>query len=813
MFFLSLLACDLASNDPATKDTVAEDTGCASPALWYVDADGDGLGTAAYSTSACDLPDGYAANAEDCDDADADVSSGSSWYADGDGDAYGAGDPTIACAAPDGFVADGSDCEDGDAAVHPDADEHCDTLDEDCDDVADNDAVDGIAVYADVDLDGFGDPNAPETACAVVDGFVVNNADCDDSSAAIAPGAAEYCDGVDENCDSLIDNDAVDPLTWYGDSDADGYGDPTETVDQCDQPTDFVADNTDCNDHQPTVSPGASELCGGGDENCDGAIDEDGASDAPLWYVDVDGDDFGTGTATASCMKPSDKVSRDGDCDDADRTINPDAIEVCGGVDENCDGTVDEATALGTTAWYVDADLDGYGGGAASMACDAPAGSAATADDCDDGDDAISPGATEACDDGIDNDCDGEINEECWTSGALTVADADATLTGIDASDAAGLVVAGGFDVTGDGLDDLVVGASESDERGAIYVVTGPVADSSLSAARRIAGNAATERADYRFSIAGDTDGDGVNDLLTRDYGVGRARLLLGPIDGSVSLASADATWVGTASAWGDATLGDVNDDGQDDAIISWAPRTCIDYGPLSGSCDATVNTPGSDAIGFTVRADDDIDGDGVVDLILGDYYGTSMYVFTAAVVGTVAASTADVVLTAGDSPGIGMGTGDFDNDGTADLAVSSSFDSDGGASAGAVYVVAGGASLVSGPLASVSAAKFTGTSAGQQVGSSVAVGDLDSDGNADLFVGAYGDGDWLLFGPLPAGTSSLSVADNTFTGFTGYASYSIAFAGDLLGTGQETLVLGSYDADEADADAGSVYVFGGGGR
>lgn len=818
MIVFTLLACQLSAKDPIGKDggpgdSAGDDEGCAAPSIWYADADSDGLGTPDYTTTACEQPDGYADNADDCDDADAAVAAGGPWYADADGDTFGAGAAATGCVAPEGAISDNTDCDDTNPASHPGADEHCDTRDEDCDNVADDDPVDGIAVYVDADLDGFGDPNAPTTACSVTAGFVANDADCDDTTSAVAPGAEEHCDGVDEDCDTILDNNPVDALSWYNDSDGDGYGDTTETRAACEQPTDFVADNSDCDDGTSSINPAASEICGGGDENCDGAVDEDTASDAALWYADADGDGYGTGTARASCDKPADMVGDSGDCDDGDDTVSPAGVEACGGGDEDCDGTVDEASALGSVSWYTDADGDGYGDGAAALACTAPAGSVAADGDCDDADDTISPGEIERCDDGIDDDCDGDIDDGCWTLGALTMASANATLTGVDAADNAGLMVVGGADVTGDGLDDLVVGAAESDGRGAIYVSSGPISSGSLSAARRIAGNAATERADYRFSVADDTDADGVNDLIARDYGVGRARLILGPLDGSVSLATADKTWTGSASKWGDTTLADLNDDGAGDAIISWSPSTCIDYGPLSGVCDATVNTPGSDAIAFSLHARDDLDGDGIMDLVLGDYYGTSMYVFTTAAAGTVTAGTADVMLTGSDSPGIGIGTGDFDGDGTADLAASASYDADGGSGAGAVYVVSGGATFGSGVLASVSASKLTGAAAGDQAGTSVAVGDLDADGLADLAIGGYGDGDWLVFGPVPAGTTSLSAADNSFSGATGFDAYSVGFGGDLLGTGQETLLLGSYDADDAAIDAGAVYVFGGGGR
>jgi hypothetical protein len=117
---------------------------------------------------------------------------------------------------------------------------------------------------------------------------------------------------------------------------------------------------------------------------------------------DLDGDGYGVDT----------------DCDDGNAAINPGASEVCDGVDNNCDGNVDEGV---TITFYQDSDGDGYGNAAISTQdCSAPVGYVADNTDCDDGDAAINPAATEVCDDGIDNDCDGDIDSsdaDCGRSG------------------------------------------------------------------------------------------------------------------------------------------------------------------------------------------------------------------------------------------------------------------------------------------------------------------------------------------------------------------------------------------------------------
>ena len=100
-------------------------------------------------------------------------------------------------------------------------------------------------------------------------------------------------------------------------------------------------------------------------------------------------------------------IEEDGDCDDGDRTIHPQADELCNGVDDDCDTIVDNDPSDGTT-WYPDADGDGFGDPAlATRSCEAPQGYADQADDCDDGNGAVHPGVDEVCDNGLDDDCDG----------------------------------------------------------------------------------------------------------------------------------------------------------------------------------------------------------------------------------------------------------------------------------------------------------------------------------------------------------------------------------------------------------------------
>ncbi len=212
----------------------------------------------------------------------------------------------------------------------------------------------------------------------------------DTSAVACEPQEEVAYDGIDQDCDG---RDLVD---------VDGDGWPAAEV-----------GGEDCDDGDPTVNPYADEICNGVDDDCDGLTDgaDDSLTDGADWCADADGDSYGdAGSLSHDCSQPSGYVADCSDCDDGDAAVNPDATELSNGADDDCDGLTDgqDGDLADGTDWCLDADGDGYGdAGSTSYQCSQPAGYAADCSDCDDGDAAVNPGATELADDGVDNDCNG----------------------------------------------------------------------------------------------------------------------------------------------------------------------------------------------------------------------------------------------------------------------------------------------------------------------------------------------------------------------------------------------------------------------
>jgi hypothetical protein len=203
--------------------------------VWFLDRDGDGYGDDATRLEQCDPPAGGVSVGGDCDDADPaqnpeapevcdaqdndcdgliddeddalDPSAGAVWYLDSDGDGWGdARFARRACEGEADEVLGFGDCDDAAEAVWPGAPELCNDRDDDCDGTIDeNDAIDAILSYRDVDADTYGDAAAALLSCEVPPGYVERDGDCDDLRADVSPEGVEICNERDDDCNGATD--------------------------------------------------------------------------------------------------------------------------------------------------------------------------------------------------------------------------------------------------------------------------------------------------------------------------------------------------------------------------------------------------------------------------------------------------------------------------------------------------------------------------------------------------------------------------------------------------------------------------------
>jgi hypothetical protein len=278
-----------------------------------------------------------------------------------------------------------ADCNSADALMSPFAEDLVgDGIDQDCD------GVDGT----DADGDGFAS-------------VATGGPDCADDDPLAHPGVIDECNGRDDDCNGVVD-DGPRPL-WSVDVDGDGVGDAAVTLYACEQPPGYVGPTNDCDDSDPRAFPGNEEVCDGVDNDCDSLVDGPGVPGWTVWWADSDGDGYGRDDDEIwSCMGSQGLAPEPGDCDDAEALVHPGALEVCNLVDDDCNGVVDGADALGAQPWHPDADQDGWGDeNVEVVTCAQPPGYTGDDSDCDDSDPSIGPGQPDAPADGIDSDCDG----------------------------------------------------------------------------------------------------------------------------------------------------------------------------------------------------------------------------------------------------------------------------------------------------------------------------------------------------------------------------------------------------------------------
>ncbi|MDP2304420.1 MAG: VCBS repeat-containing protein [Pseudomonadota bacterium] len=565
------------------------------------------------------------------------------WYADLDGDGFGrAASARAACEAPEDFVANADDCDDARAAVFPGASEACDGLDGDCDGLGDDTDPDVARAtwYADADADSFGDDAASISACTAPAGHVATGGDCADDNPSVYPNAPDECGGGDDDCDGADDACARAGELPLGEADAalvgEAAGDGAGTwIAAGDVDGDGVGDVL-------TSAPGAEGVAGAawlvrgpftGTRRLEDAdlriagspdLEEDAGPIGPVALGDLDGD----GLAELVVAAPGGGVWRF--VGSARGAMGLDAAD-----GERLGGAEDDAG----TSLAIGGDLDGDGlpdlvvgapgaraaegdpsVGGVAIVSGAFTGTGALADTAawllgeTDGGEAgaavSSPGDVDG--DGVADllvGAPGAIAEgdiEAWATGAAYVfygpipdarslADADARLYGAAAGDRAGAAVAGVGDVDGDGLADVMVGApgvvlggedTAVVDAGAAYLLRGPVlGDSALADAHcTLLGGLADESDDAgegagaRLVPLGDMNQDGRADVAIGGDGAGRAWLLLGPFAGTIALTYAEVTLIGGGPL--------------DDAGRGLAGGADLDG---DGGVDLLVGSPGAD--------------------------------------------------------------------------------------------------------------------------------------------------------------------------------------------------------------------------
>lgn len=741
-------------------------TGCITDTMWEKACDRDGDG-AISNQSEC--PDKFPSSNIDCDDSNNQIAAVVTAYQDGDNDGFGGVVEFTGCPAdvPGGYVDTNGDCDDTNMTVHPDADEYaCDDIDSNCNSSLTDGSKD--TWYADLDNDGYGNPDSTLEDCDQPTGHVDNDGDCNDGDATINPDAEEDCiGGVDDDCNGIVD-DGPDSTTWYTDSDNDSFGDPDNPVAVCDDsvPEGTVSDNTDCDDTDPNVNPDAAEVCGNEvDDNCNDIIDDDAVDST--WFADTDNDGFGdVDNTTEDCAPPDGYTADNTDCDDADNSIHPDAEEVCfDGVDNNCNDDPDDCLLQGT---YAAADADIIINGA-----EADLGAGEKLQSLGD----------------IDGDGNSDLLVAAPSSGSGygfifygPISSGDTTTAGRtfegDGSGELGAWSSAVGDVDDDGTNDLIVVSPGAHE---VYAYLGPVSAGSTDLAYNNS-DSILSASDGDYPVATticDFDNDGDDDLIvgahresTGGTNAGAVFIHEGPFD-------EDAT-LGTSMFYGDAgdylgadvTCGDVSGDGIPDMIVGADQENDngavhLIYGPPPGSGDqdmatyADLSLPGEtsgDYAGWSVEFIGDFDGDGNGDFVVGAYKedtgGTdagAAYLFHSAAGVDLGDADSKLIGDAGDEAGFSLaGNCDVNGDGYDDLIVGAIREDDAASNAGAAYLMYGLATGLSSSasLDSVADAKFTGDASDDRFGMAVeCMRDLDGYDNVVIGSRYYSDFAWYAGG------------------------------------------------------------------
>jgi len=519
-----------------------------------------------------------------------------------------------------------------------------------------------------------------------------------------------------------------------------------------------------------------------------------GTCDCPdagqLYYPDADGDGFGDAASPTTCPEGDGYLSSGTDCDDGDPEVHPDADELCNEIDDNCDGEIDSADAVDAWRWYQDGDGDGYGDPESwTMACTQPEGYVAVddAEDCDDGDDSIHPGATEICSDGVDNNCDEDAGD-CRPEGDQSWTFTGLRFYGASFDDGTGRACAGGVDLVSTSEPDLVIGASRWEgNQGIVAVFAGPFAmDETVAVGEAV------------------TTLDGID----AEPGAGRSIALLGALN------SAGSSWIGVGAA--------PPDTGSQDAGAVYLLETPLvsGHGDLVDESSIVLDfADDGDNLGYALDGGLDATGDGLTDLIIGAPGADSQAgeaLFFSGPISSYADRASALGVIQGDEAADLSGSSvalvpDMNGDGLAELAVGEPCG--GSANEGRVL-------LFLSPLdasfdRSAADQSYVGEAMNDLLGTVAPAGDVDADGRGDLLLAApYGAEDqagvvYLVLGATnPVGT--VGAAEATIEGSEPGARFGTGIAGveDFDADGHADLVIGAPKADDPAADAGVTHLF-----
>lgn len=517
------------------------------------------------------------------------------------------------------------------------------------------------------------------------------------------------------------------------------------------------------------------------------------------------------------------------------------------GVDDT--GVGDTDTGLGDDSGRGDTGLDDTGFDDTGLGdVDADGDGVRAADDCDDADADVHPGAYDECGDALDADCDGAALR-CPLLGDVP-ATSGIQLRGGAMDELAGLAVAGVGDVDGDGRDDVLFGsewiATAGEDAGGAYLAVGPF-DRDRDRADMdawIDGEAPGDHAGSKLAGGGDLDGDGLSDLLiaatfadSNGIGSGIVYLVSGTTRGAFGLGAARARLMGEGeqayTGLGLQSAGDVDGDGVGDVVIG-APGlgesttgreapggVYVVSGNVTGDVDlatgALARVIGEESAdwagGDAVAGVGDVDGDGLDDLLVGalcarDFLGAA-YLLHGPIPQTSLADADAIIVNDPSSEYLGYSVssaGDQDGDGLPDLMVTAPW----GGSASVVGVLPG---TIAGETPIGDAfASFTDVGINGEV---ALAGDVDGDGVSDLLVGNRYDDSvgtdsgvvGLAYGPVSGTTSLLSmdavIRPETEDGL----GIDVSAAGDVDGDGFDDLLLGAWKNPDAAPQAGAAFI------